>query len=47
MWNPNHICPIMSIPRVTARLDLEVEGVGVVLLGIEEVVVELFLSSAW
>lgn len=34
----------MSIPSVAARLDLEVEGVGVVLLGIKEVAVE---SSAF
>jgi hypothetical protein len=31
------MCPIISIPNVAARLDLEVDGVGVVLLGIEEV----------
>lgn len=39
MWNPNHIWPIMSIPRVATRLDLVFDVVGVVLLGIVDVAV--------
>ena len=44
MWKPNHIWLSMSIPRVAARLDLELDGVGVGLLGILEVAVK---SSAF
>ena len=40
MWKPNHIWLIKSIPRVVARLDLELEGVGVGLRGIVEVAVK-------
>ena len=36
MWNPNHICPIISISRVAARLDLVLD---VALFGIVEVAV--------
>jgi hypothetical protein len=39
MWNPNHIWPIMSIPREAGRLDLVLDGVGVILLGIVDVAV--------
>ena len=40
MWKPNHIWRSKSIPRVAARLDLELEGGGVGLRGIVEVAVE-------